>query len=468
MCLSLITTVCAQELPELGSRAFSILSPHEEQELGKAFLQEVRREVPIVHDPLINEYINSLGKKLVANSTNPKNHFDFFVVGDSSINAFTGPDGYIGVNTGLISITKTESELASVLAHEISHVNQHHLAYTLEQAKLANISVLAILVAAALIGSHSNSDVAAAAIPAAINQETQSMLGFSRENEADADRIGMQNLYKAGFDPAAMPSFFESMQRATLDYGEQTTAYFRTHPITSERIADIENRSKQYPPKKITSSLNYYLIKARINVLTAPTGYTVVNYFKSQIQNNTYENTDAANYGYTLALIRENKITEAENVIMPLINKNPNETPYQMALAQAKVSAKQYQEALKILISSLANHPNYYPLIIQYAQTLLSANQPEEARLVLQKQINSYPNDEVLYSLLAQAQGQSGHLAEAYQSRAKLFEIYGDNKLAIVQLEQALQTPNLNADTKTTIQAKIKALKSTSNKKYRR
>jgi beta-barrel assembly-enhancing protease len=449
--------IYAQDLPDLGSRSSSILSTHEEQELGKIFFQEVKREEPVINDPLIKQYIKSLGKKLVANSTNPNNHFKFFVVGDSSVNAFTGPDGYIGVNTGLISITKSESELASVLAHEISHANQHHLAYTMERAKSANMSALAILIAAALIGGHSSA--AAAAIPATIDEEVQSMLGFSRENEAEADRIGMQDLYKSGFDPMAMPDFFENMQRTTLDYGGQAPAYFRTHPLTSDRIADAENRAKQYPSKKVVSSLDYYLIKARINVITSQAGYSAVDYFKGQLQNNDYENIDAANYGYALALIRANKLAEAESVIMPLIAKDPGEQVYQMALAQAKIEAKQYTDALKILNAALANHPNYYPLVIQYAQVLLFANQPDEARIILQKQVGSYPDDEALYSLLSQAQGQSGYLADAYQSRAKLFEIGGSYELAMVQLEQALQTPNLDSNSMTAIHNQMKVLK---------
>jgi len=459
---SILTTchINAQQLPDLGNYSSIALPEAQEQQLGKAFMQQLNKQISINHDPLINDYLNSIGNRIAEHANNHWTNFHFFVVNDSEINAFAGPGGYIGVNSGLILTTQSESELAATLAHEITHVNQHHIARTVSHAKKLTLPSLAALLAAIVIGGQTNSGAAIAAAMATLGGGAQNMINFTRDNEEEADRIGIQTLYRAGFDPMAMPTFFRSMQRAAINYGDRIPAYLKDHPVTDIRIADAENRAKQYPRKKINSSLDYYLIYARLKVAeTTKSSSDAVDYFQNQLKNHTCTNLKAAKYGYALALLKADKSKAATQVINNLIASNPDQVIYQMALANIEIANKQPQRAVKILHDSLALYPDYYPLIIQYAQTLLKAKQPNQARLFLNKQTLNYPNNETLYILLAKAQGKSNHLADAYQSMAKLYELQGDFEIAVVQLQQALKLPNLDSDTKAIIKAKIESLK---------
>ncbi|MCK4609329.1 MAG: M48 family metallopeptidase, partial [Gammaproteobacteria bacterium] len=453
----------AQELPQLGNYSSTTLSSAKEQRLGKQFMLAVEQQSSVNHDPLITDYINTIGDKLVQYTDNRDTQFHFFVVNSSEINAFAGPGGYIGVNSALILTTKTESELASVLAHEITHVNQHHIARSMAHAKALSLPTLAAIVAAAAIGATTHSDATAdaamGAVMAAIGGTSQNMTTFTRNNEKEADRIGLQTLYNAGFNPMAMPAFFHQMQQSALAYGSEIPAYLQDHPVTDVRIADAENRAKQYSKRKVTSSLDYYLMRARLRVATTKNNRDAVDYFKAQLQTKSYQNLAAAEYGYTVALTNDHKPQAAVQVINKLIAKAPNQVVYQMALAEAQLNKKQYHPAIKTLKHSLAFYPDYYPLIVEYARTLLKAKQPNQARLFLQRQVLDYPNDELIYALLAIAQGKSGHLADAYQSRARICVLYGDLDMAIVQLHQAQKLPNLSSNTKAILAAKIKKLK---------
>jgi predicted Zn-dependent protease len=450
-----INSINAQELPELGNYSSNMLSTVQEQQLGRKFMRELQTKASINYDPLINDYLNLVGYRLVANTSNHQPHFHFFVVTSSDINSFAGPGGYIGVNSGLILLTKTESELAAVLAHEISHVNQHHMARSIARAKELSLPMLAAMLAAVAVSVTSNSDAAMGAALAALGGGNQDMTSFMRSNEKEADRIGLKTLYRAGFDPMAMPTFFRRMQQDSLSYSNDIPRSLQNHPVTNVRIADAENRAVLYPARKVKSSLNYYLMRARLRVQDSKTGFEIVNYFASQLKNHTYQNLAAAKYGYALALLKNNKTKLAISEINKLLSKTPNDVIYQMDLAKAQLKDKQAQKALKTLQNSLSFYPDYYPLIVQYSQSLLKAKQANKARLFLQKQILDYPNDKILYALLSRAQGESNHLADSYQSRAKLSQLQGDHYLAIVQLQEALKLPKLDSETKAILNAKI-------------
>jgi predicted Zn-dependent protease len=450
----------AQQLPDLGNYSSIVLPEAQEQQLGKAFMQQLNKQILINHDPLINDYINSIGNRIAEHANNHWTNFHFFIVNDPEINAFAGPGGYIGINSGLILTTQSESELAAALAHEITHVNQHHIARMVNHVKNLNLPALAALLATIVIGGQTNSSAAIAAAMAALGGGAQNMINFTRGNEEEADRIGIQALYRAGFDPMAMPIFFQRMQRAAINYSDRIPAYLEDHPVTDVRIADAENRARQYPQKKITSSLDYYLTCARLRVTeSSKSSSDAVDYFQNQLKNHSYSNLNATKYGYALALIKADKPKTAIQVINNLIANDPNQVIYQMALANIEMSNKHPTEATKILHDSLALYPDYYPLIVQYAQTLLKAKHPNAASLFLKEQILNYPDNEILYKLLARAQGESGKLGDAYQSMAKLYEFQGDFDMAIVQLQQALRLPHPDSDTKAIIKAKIESLK---------
>jgi predicted Zn-dependent protease len=452
-------SVYAKELPNLGNHSATALSRAQEQQLGQAFMQEVKHKVPLIHDALLNNYMQALGDELVAHSDNHKTQFNFFIVKNSGINAFAGPGGYIGVYAGLILTTHSESELAAVLAHEITHVNQHHIARSVARQKELSIPTMAAVLAAVILGTTVSPDAAAGILGATIGGSTQNMVNFMRSNEQEADRIGMRTLYRAGFDPMAMPNFFERMQHADLDYGNDAAEYLRTHPLTTSRIADAKNRAQQYPPITHSSSLDYYLMQARLRVELSKNGVNAAKYFQDKLKQHSYTNRDATLYGYALALNKAKHPDQATQVINQLQQKYPDQVIYQMALAEIKTTTHQPQAAVAILQKSLEFYPDYYPLVLQYAEALVAAKQFKQACHFLDQQVVEYPHDMQLYTLLARAQGQSGNLALAYQARAKALVLNGDTSKAIIQLQQALKQPNLDHHTQAMINAQIAELK---------
>lgn len=452
-------TASADDLPDLGSSSAAIISPAKEKALGAEFMLRIRSRVAILDDPLVNDYISDLGYKLVASADAQQTEFHFFVIDDLDVNALSGPAGYVGVNSGTFDLTASESELASVMAHEIGHVTQHHIARAIaRQQEMAVPNMAAMLAALALGIVAPDAAIGAMGAVAATNMNTS--LTFSRSNEREADRVGMQILSRSGFDPYAMPAFLIRMQKYSMDYGDRIPTYLRTHPQTAERIADTENRAKQYPRNgNYKSSLMFYLMKARVNVITAPNSGEAVNYFRRKLQDPTAKNLPANQYGYALALDRSNRLAEAEKIMEDLATKYPDQPVYQMGLAEVDDDASNPQQALKELNKIIGLYPDYYPLVIQYASTLIDAKQEQRAIDFIKQEQLQQPNDPVLYKLLSKAEGQIGNLGSAYQARARYFKLLGDRQMAVVQLQQALEVPNLSADDRAAINAELNSLR---------
>ncbi len=457
-CYLFLSWTYAKELPNLGNHSYTVLSQQEEAKLGLAFMAAIQHQVPLVNDPLIDNYIQGLGDKLASHTGNNKSRFHFFIVKDSSINAFSGPGGYIGVNAGLILTTQNESELAGVLAHEIAHVTQLHIARAIERQKALTLPTIATMLAGILVGTQSSS-AGAGVIGAAQGGSAQHMLNFIRGNEAEADHIGIQTLESAGYDPMAMATFLERMQQAELDYGSNIPVFFRTHPLNANRIADAKNRAQQLPKQKPKQHAEYYLMQARLRVLLSKTGKTAAVYFQNQLKRHTYQNRDAALYGYALAVTKAKQPKAGTKIMQDLEKRNPHQVMYQIGLAEIDIFKHDYKKALTKSHQTLELYPDFYPIVIQYASTLISAKQPQKAAKFINKELRNYNNDIKLYALLAKAEGKSGNLAQAYIARAKVYELVHNPKMAMIQLEQAQKQPKLDKNTKTIITARINALR---------
>jgi len=409
-----------------------------EPEMAKSFMHMVRANFSIVDDPIIQNYIQALGQRLVKHSNNPNKKFRFFVVDDDTINAFSGPDGYIGINSGIAMATISESELASVLAHEITHATQKHILRARDEESslvLPKIAATAAMIAAGM-ATKSNSSATTGGVLAGMAGGDQFEINTIRGFEREADRIGIKVLYLSGFDPAAMPEFFERVESRSLNSVGDTPASLLDHPVTGERIADARNRAMQYPKHKVIENHDYYLIKARLKALTSGTDYTTSNYFKECMLDKNEVNSDAGKYGYALFLMNSSKNQSAAELINTLLAKHPNNVIYKLTFAELKSKENHNQEALVILQKLLSENPDSYPVIIQYAQTLIEAKSYQHAENFLTAQTQNYPDDPEVYDLLTSAHAKNGHLAAAYQSRAKLFSILGYDKAAKLQLEQ--------------------------------
>lgn len=446
-------------LPDFGDSSGALISPLEEQRLGEEFMRSVRRSVTIVDDPEVEEYIQNLGYRLVAGADPQPYRFTFFVVQDSAINAFAGPGGFIGVNSGLILAAESESELASVLAHETAHVTQHHLLRAFDKANRTNLPATAALIAALILGAH-NPQMAEAAIASTVAGSQQMQINFTRDNELEADRVGLQILASAGYDPINMPAFFEKLQQANRYYESGAPEFLLTHPVTTSRIADTRGRAEQYPRIPPPSGLNFQLIRAKLRVITRDDPDQSVQFFKAALEQKTYAFEEAARYGYALALINHKEFNAAREQVAWLLKKSPNRIAYLIANAQLEAKSGNGKAALKIYNDTLNLYPRHYPLTILYSQELLRQGQPVPARLLLQEYLRYREPKPLLYRLLAQAENDAGSPIESQQVLAEYDYLNGQTQSAIERLNRALTLTKKDDFYRTSrIEARLRELK---------
>ncbi len=426
------------DLPSIGDSSGSVISPEQEKKLGEMIMRNARQQVHIINDPEINAYLNSLGYRLASHSDDPEQSFDFFVVEDPSINAFALPGGFIGVHSGLILTAESESELAAVLAHEMAHVTQHHMARAYENAGKLSIPTAAALLAAILISTRS-SQAGQAAMAATTAGNAQMQINFTRGNEQEADDVGIRILAASGFDPRSMPRFFERLQRASRYYNDTLPEFLSTHPVTTTRIAESRNRAEQYPRKVYRDSLGFQLMRARLRVITSQDPGKLVQDYAAQLKAGQYSNVAAWRYGYALSLEAAGRYDQARELLTGLLAKDKQRIAYIIALAQVEQDTKNSKAALQRLSDALELYPGNGPLTLSYVNALLQDRQPKAARDILESYMRHHPSNPDLYTLLARASGDAGYPSEAHEAQAEYFYLNGDTDSAIAQLEKARQ-----------------------------
>lgn len=436
LCLS-FALANSYNLPQIGNASAGVISTADESIMGLQYFQQLKQELPLLQDPFIVQYIQQLGKTLVSHSNAPKQHFYFFVVNSPAVNAFAGPDGYVAVNSGLILTAQSEGEVAAVLAHEIAHVTQRHIARSIAEAKQLQIANIAGMLAGIAVGMN-NPQAGAGIASAAAAGSIQKSLSYSRGYEEEADRFGMQTLARSGYNPQYMPSFFERLEQLSRANGgeDQLFALLMTHPVTSARIADAENRLTEIRVvHQRPNNPYFYLIQARTLVVSAndPSGLSDTLAGKLSLQSNNV----AIRYAYALSLLKSSQLNKAATQIQMLLSKDPNNILFLVAKASLQLAQNKVPECLNTLSQLQKNNPNNLAVLQQYTQVLLRVQQYEKAYLVLAANKSRYDNNEAFLTLLAQAQGHSGKLAEAYETRAKILQLNNDYDGAILQLQQA-------------------------------
>lgn len=433
-----VTLACyADGLPDLGDASQESISPQQERQIGEQSMFQIRADKSYLNDAEVADYLNQLGDLLVANCPEPAMEFEFFAIKDDAINAFAMPGGFVGVNTGLILLAENESELASVLGHEISHVTQHHFARMIAGQKYDSLAALATI-AVAILAARNDPQSASAAIMGAQGGVMQRQLNFTRENEQEADRIGIATLQKSGFDTRAMPAFFERMQRATRLLEGNAPSYLRTHPITAERIADVDNRIQQMPFHLVPDSLNFQLVRAKLYATTKPTA-DAITYFKSALGEQKFGNPIANRYGLIIALIRSRQIKQAEQEFVTLQNQASSNAMITTLLGRLKRLDGQPNLA-GFYRTATQNFPQHRALFYDYAEVLLENRSYQDALKLLNEQIGLHPNDSKLYELQAKTFAALGRKQEEHHALAYNFILHGNLRGAIDQLELAKQS----------------------------
>ena len=463
----LVPQAWAQTLPELGDTSGSLISPALERKIGEQAVQEIRRDPNYLDDPEITEYVNELGQRLVAATLDAQQGFEFFVLRDNTINAFAMPGGFVGVNTGLLLAAQTESELASVLAHETAHVTQHHLARLIgKQDQMSMPTLAAILVG--LLAARSRPDVTQAVIAGATAANVQSQLNYTRDFEREADRIGFQRLQAAGFDVSAMPTFFERLQKATRLYENNAPAYLRTHPLTSERIADMQNRAQDAIYKQAPDNIEFYFVRAKL-VAEQGRPSEAVAHFNEAVRERRYADEAGARFGLACALLRARDFRRATSEIEAVKKLAGSDPMVGLLSARIYLGEGDAAGARDILRTGLSRFPNYRPLHYAYVDVLQGVGQHQAALAWLSELVKSYPRDARLYSLQAKSYAASGKRLLQHQALAETYVLQGTLPAAIEQLQLAQKSGDGDFYQLSAVEARLRDLRSqqAEERKYR-
>ncbi len=445
-------------LPDMGNSAETIMSPEEARRLGENFIRQARQSLEIIDDPDINAYVQSLGNQLAAGSLQTSYGFHFFVIKDPSINAFAVPGGYIGIHSGLILATEEEGELASVIAHEIAHVTQHHIERSFEAGNKINIPALAAIITALILAGQ-NPELGQAALAASVAGSAQASLSFSRAHEQEADRVGIEKMVAAGFDPRHMPRFFERLQKSTRFGDLYAPEFLQTHPVTLNRIADTRNRAETFNNPARPHNVQFLLTQEKLRVMTAPDPIRLIADYDNRLKSNSVRDPLVLHYGYALALTRNQEYDQARKVLRNLTQEDPNRIAFQLALAETELSLQSYPKALAIYKELLKNYPGHDGITKKYATAMIVTGDFKNAVSLLRSHSLAHPDSPQTFHLLAQAQENVGDLAAAHQSLSQYFYLNGYTYLAVEHLNMALRQPKLDPIQAQTLQARVDELK---------
>jgi predicted Zn-dependent protease len=435
-----------EDLPDIGSPADTILSKETEMQIGRSIYKSLRDTERVVTDPEIQEYIQDVGQKLSANAQNGDFRFTFFVVDDPAINAFALPGGYVGVHSGLLLATKNESELAGVMAHEISHVTQRHISRAIFANQRASILTMAAMLGAILLGAVSGSgDVISGAVAAAQSISAQQQINFTRANEYEADRVGVGVLADSGFDPYGMPDFFETLGRQSSASAYQAPEFLRTHPVTVNRIAETRARAAQYPDIDTQDATGYSLTRARLRFLSSKTPEEALKHFLGNREIPERAGDIGTEYGIALAEMALGEYEAAQEKFATLLVANDRVIHFHTGFAATQLALGDADGALATYENAVELFPRNVPLTIRYAEALLDNDEPDRAHQILLDLYNQVPPTPEQVRLIALAASAAGDVADAHYYMAEYHLLSGDLMMASDQLRMALGIPGLDS-----------------------
>ena len=452
---SLATQGLANDLPDLGESSAGDLSPQAEQRIGEQVMRDIRWNDPAyLDDPETETYLNRVGNRIVQGAGSTQS-FEFFALRENTINAFAMPGGYIGVHSRLIEAAQSESELAAVLAHEVAHVDQHHIARMVGQQKQGSMIMLASMLLAVL-AARGSGDLAQAAVAGGVAAGTQNQLSYSRDFEREADRIGIQSLQAAGFDVRGMPMFFERLQRESRLYENNAPGYLRTHPLTTDRIADIENRVASMRFRQVPSSEAFLLIQARLASSGGDARETLERE-KSQFLRATTP-TPGQRYAYVNALMLAGELDEAQRIYAGFDASDDNALILSLG-GELAAARKDWTQAEQIFRSALARHPDDGFLIYRLADALHFGGKSKDAIGVLNAALSTRRGDVRLWSRLSRAYQSAGQTSQYHRAQGEVYANQGLWVAAVEQLELAQRSNQGDFYTQSAIDARLREVR---------
>jgi predicted Zn-dependent protease len=459
---TLLTLACllalpgtANELPSLGDASSAIVSPQQEHQLGRAWLSLLRGQVSQLSDPQLKDFVESSVYRLGETSQVQDRRLEFVLLDSPQINAFAAPGGIIGVNGGLFLYAQTEAEYASVMAHELAHLSQRHFARGLEAQQRMQLPVMAAMLAGIVAAAAGAGDVGIAAIASTQAAAIQEQRRFSRQNEQEADRIGLVNLEKAGYDPRAMPSMFERLMRQ-YRYDRKPPEFLLTHPVSESRIADTRNRAEQFNSGGTEDSVRYQLMRARVQLIYEDTPGLAGKRFRAMLEENP--KLQAARYGLALAQIKSGQLKQARESLQPLLQNSPNDITYNLAQVELDIAARQLADAQSRVERLQRLYPSNYPLHQAGIDLLMKQGRTQDAERALDTLLKNRPKDPDIWYQVAEVRGLTGNTIALHQARAEFFALVGDFDQAIEQLDFAKRRATNNFQLASRIDARQRGL----------
>ncbi|MCV2884046.1 M48 family metalloprotease [Aestuariibacter sp. AA17] len=446
------------KLPEIGVVAADAISIDKEMEIGDILMRQMRAQAPVISDPLLDEYLQDIGNRLVAQAQNVKFPFTFFLLNNKDINAFAFFGGHIGIHTGLIFHADNESELASVLAHEVSHVTQRHIARSIQARQKSTPLQIASMFGGLLLAMASP-EAGIAAIQASNAAAAQASINYTRSNEKEADRIGIQILAQAGYDPRAAASFFGKLASQTRNRSKPL-AFLLTHPLPESRIADARTRANTMGGNFNSDSMNFHLAKARVIARYFSAPNTNIALFKEQLDKQSYVYEEAAKYGLALSYLANDNIEAADAIITQLRQTYPDNLFFVDTATDIALAQHQHDKALLMLSTMQKRYPNNQVVALNYANAAIEAKHYDTAIEVLKDFLLLKPNHYLAIQLLTEAYRKNQQPLEMHQHKAEMFALAGAYKRAIDELHTAYNFANERHLEKQRIKARIDQFRS--------
>jgi predicted Zn-dependent protease len=477
-------------LPTLGDSARVDLSPVVERKLGEEIMRDIRRDRDYLDDEPISEYLNNFGNGLVSAAPGARGEtnadFHFFAVRDPALNAFALPGGFIGAHSGLVIAAQTESELAGVMAHEIGHVSQRHIARMLGQQRQDVLLPLASMILAAL-AARASSDAAMGVLMGGQGLAVQRQLNFSRDAEREADRVGFQIMESGGYDTTGIVAFFRRLQNASKLYGDLPAGLssLSSHPLTQERITDMQARIREMPKKQRIDSLDFHLVRARIRVLQDQSEQgrrDTRNAFMTQLKQSHRQQQAGAQYGLAYMALKQNDLAGAqswldkardtvkprEGVLSAASNVGDGATMLAGLSLEIKMAPGQPASVLEQAVQEADAMRQRFPLsralAHQYAEALIATGKLDEAARFLRDQAQQYREEYKLQDLLAKAYAKQGKIALQHMALAESYVLAGALPAAVAQLELARKAGDVSFYDQAVIDARERELQARQKK----
>ncbi|MFQ1000145.1 M48 family metalloprotease [Gilliamella sp. BG6] len=444
-------------LPDIGTAAATTLSIGQEMEMGDYYMRMLRASAPIINDPVLNQYINDLGKKLVSKSESVKTPFHFYIMKSDVLNAFAFFGGNVVIHSKLILDTDNESQLASVMSHEIGHVTQRHLARAMENQNRNSPYVWGATLGSLLL-TLANPEAGMAAMTSTMAGSAQNMISFTQSNEQEADRVGLRTLAKAGFDPYASSEFLQKLADQSR-FSSKAPEILLTHPLPNSRLTDIRNRSLQYSKKNVSPSLNYYLAKARLAILMAKNKNTSKLLVEDYKKLNNEQSKTAIIYANALADNLSGNNQKAKQQLQPLLDSDPNNIWYIDLMTDIDLALNNSSTAITRLQAALKKAPNSSALQLNLANSYIKNKNYQQAVSLLHRYTFDHNDDSNGWELLVTAYGGLHARAKEMSARAELIALEGQFQQSIQLLQNAKNQTKGDQTMISKIDARINQLK---------